>query len=104
MTVVLTTEPLRVGLGDLLDADQKGKWWLVGAAWSGDPLVDREEPISLKPAKRRKNAEGEEVLLDLARQQGMNTDVRRSVFVVLTTSEVGISVKLVPRSYTPPFP
>ncbi len=87
MKTVPATEPLRIGLTDLLDADTKGKWWLVGAGWSGDPLVDRQQ----EPQKKRKRDmedEDEDRLLKVARKQGMNTDVRRSIFVVLMTSEV----------------
>lgn len=80
-------EPLRVSLDDLHSADTRGKWWLVGAAWSGDPLVERQES-----SKRALNTRGEDVaenaLLKLAKKQGMNTDVRRSIFVVLMSSEV----------------
>ena len=65
-------------------ADTKGKWWLVGAAWGGDPLVDRmAEPIT-------ETKETDNTLLKLAKKQGMNTDVRRSVFVVLMSSDVCI--------------
>lgn len=92
---VLAYEPLRVSLSDLLSAETKGKWWLVGAGWSGNPLVDRrteDNGPSVKAGRGKKQKEvkeDEEVLWDLARKQGMNTDVRRSVFVVLMTSEVG---------------
>lgn len=83
--VVLASEPLRVSLADLLNADKKGKWWLVGAGWSGNPLVEHEK----RPVPEAKEDDTEEAALyDLARKQGMNTDVRRSVFVVLLTSEV----------------
>lgn len=88
---LLAPEPLRVGLNDLLSADSRGKWWLVGAGWSGNPLVEQASSLSFDTKKKQKKtaaeAEDEEVLLDLARKQGMNTDVRRSVFVVLLTSE-----------------
>ena len=76
-------EPLRVSLDDLNKADSKGKWWLVGAAWGGDPLVERQLGTS---EKKEKSVENE--LLKLARRQGMNTDVRRSIFVTLMSSDV----------------
>ena len=86
-------DPLRVSLDDLHSADTRGKWWLVGSAWSGDPLVERQGT-----SKRASNTRDEDVLenslLKLAKKQGMNTDVRRSIFVVLMSSEVG-PVKLV---------
>lgn len=89
---LLAPEPLRVGLNDLLSADSRGKWWLVGAGWSGNPLVEQATTLSFDNNKKKQkkttaDAEDEEVLLELGRKQGMNTDVRRSVFVVLLTSE-----------------
>lgn len=87
---LLAPEPLRVGLQDLLNADARGRWWIVGAGWSGNPLVEKAAELAAagKPVKEKKtDREDEEVLLELARKQGMNTDVRRSVFVVLLTSE-----------------
>ena len=71
-------------LADILLSETKGKWWLVGAAWSGDPLVDHTEKVSKPTPENMEN----EKLLKLARDQGMNTDIRRSIFIVLMTSEV----------------
>jgi nucleolar MIF4G domain-containing protein 1 len=86
--VVLAYEPLRVSLDDLHTAESKGKWWLVGAAWGGDPLVDRQDTT-----KASENTDANDIsnntLLKLARKQGMNTDIRRSIFVVLMSSDVG---------------
>lgn len=84
-------EPLRVSLADLHQADSKGKWWLVGAAWSGNPLVDRQEaePAQDDVTLDDSEALATKALLKLARKQGMNTDVRRSVFVTIMSSEVG---------------
>lgn len=83
---VLAHEPLRVSLEDLHTAKSKGKWWLVGAAWGGDPLIDRQDTT-----KADEKAEASDVssraLLRLARKQGMNTDIRRSIFIVLMSSD-----------------
>nr|XP_018267412.1 MIF4G/MA4 domain-containing protein [Kwoniella dejecticola CBS 10117]OBR89570.1 MIF4G/MA4 domain-containing protein [Kwoniella dejecticola CBS 10117] len=94
---LLAYEPLRVSLSDLLSADKKGKWWLVGAGWSGNPLVEREQQLASSTTltvksdelakKDQEDVTDEEALLELARKQGMNTDVRRGVFVVLLSSE-----------------
>lgn len=84
---VVAHEPLRVSLDDLHSSDKKGKWWLVGSAWSGDPLVDAQKN-KLAATKKALLADSENPLLALARRQGMNTDVRRSVFVVLMSSDV----------------
>ncbi|KAF8071844.1 hypothetical protein FPV67DRAFT_1482904 [Lyophyllum atratum] len=82
---VLAHEPLRVSLADLHSAGTKGKWWLVGAAWGGDPLVDRQAEV--KAIKVAENADPAGDLGKLARRQGMNTDIRRSIFVVLMSSD-----------------
>lgn len=79
-------EPLRVSLEDLRTAETKGKWWLVGAAWAGDPLADRQQVASKRTSEVTDSSENHS-LLKLARKQGMNTDIRRSIFVVLMSSE-----------------
>lgn len=74
-------------MDDLHNAESKGKWWLVGAGWSGDPLLDRQTS-----GKADEKADAGDInnntLLKLARKQGMNTDIRRSIFVVLMSSDV----------------
>ncbi|PPQ83942.1 hypothetical protein CVT26_008765 [Gymnopilus dilepis] len=82
---ILGHEPLRVSLEDLHSAKTKGKWWLVGAAWGGDPLVDKREEFA--KAAFEEKAQEESDLVKLARSQGMNTDIRRGIFVVLMSSD-----------------
>uniref|UniRef100_A0A8D0GCL9 Nucleolar protein with MIF4G domain 1 n=1 Tax=Sphenodon punctatus TaxID=8508 RepID=A0A8D0GCL9_SPHPU len=66
---------LRVSLDSLLAADQIGRWWIVGSSWSGAPMLDSTTPqVSSK-------------ILELARKQRMNTDIRRNIFCVLMGSE-----------------
>lgn len=101
--LVLAHEPLRVSLEDLHSAESKGKWWLVGAAWGGDPLVDAQAssnvPANETALETDADALSENALLKLARKQGMNTDVRRGIFVVLMSSDVRatLSSSLPPR-------
>jgi nucleolar MIF4G domain-containing protein 1 len=87
--IVLAHEPLRVSLADLHSADTRGKWWLVGAAWGGDPLAERAAVAvdMVQQPQHHKQENTDDALLRLARKQGMNTDVRRSVFVVLMSSD-----------------
>ncbi|RXK39733.1 hypothetical protein M231_02926 [Tremella mesenterica] len=80
---LMASEPLRVSLNDLLNADVRGKWWLVGAGWSGNPLAEVQPTRSRKKTK----IDEEQALLKIARKQGMNTDIRKAVFIVLMTSE-----------------
>lgn len=91
---MLAHDPLRVSLSDLLSASTKGKWWLVGAAWSGNPLVDAQTDPNIAEQKKLREVEanGEDELMKLARKQGMNTDVRRRVFVVIMGSSVSCRI------------
>eukprot|EP00731_Ephydatia_muelleri_P023885 Em0016g156a len=70
---------LKITFQDLLEANEKGRWWIVGSAWSG-----REARAS-----NAASSEGgsEAWVLDLARKQRMNTDVRKNIFCILMTSE-----------------
>ncbi|CAG4982193.1 unnamed protein product [Colias eurytheme] len=70
--------PLNIRLEDLLRAHERGKWWVVGSAWEGERNI--EEPAKRVPAH-------DEKLLQLAREQRMNTDVRRSIFCVIMSAE-----------------
>ena len=85
--VVKPHEPLRVTLEDLRSAENRGKWWLVGAAWNGDPLAGNTGD----PMRTEAVTDQEDVFMKLARKQGMNTDIRRSIFVVLMSSEVRLT-------------
>lgn len=90
------TEPLRIGLKDIKESDKRGKWWLVGASWAGRPS-EQEAPASKKGEKKAKDDDSDEDMLDgedggmpdlaeLAREQMMNTDVRRSIFVAVLSA------------------
>lgn len=81
-------DALRVSLDDLRSADTKGKWWLVGAAWAGDPLVDKQTDTRMQSMDNSNKDSAGEQLLMLAKKQGMNTDIRRSIFVVVMSSDV----------------
>ncbi|XP_061660949.1 nucleolar MIF4G domain-containing protein 1 [Syngnathoides biaculeatus] len=72
---------LRVSLDNLLSAEQVGRWWIVGSSWSGAPMISEQEDKS--------DFQGQFTakVLELARKQRMNTDVRRNIFCVLMTSE-----------------
>ncbi|KAI8956549.1 hypothetical protein F5Y11DRAFT_342662 [Daldinia sp. FL1419] len=85
-------QPLRMGLQDIRNADKHGKWWLVGASWSGG----RGNPDNQgKAPKDEDGADADEMMADvgddlgipdlwqLAREQGFNTEVRQRIFVAL---------------------
>ncbi|KAG8729656.1 suppressor of glycerol defect, partial [Ceratobasidium sp. 423] len=88
---VMSHEPLRVSLEDLHSSSKRGKWWLVGSAWGGNPLVENQNAKAAQSSKTKEKstsaAQVTEQLMQLARQHGMNTEVRRNIFVVLVSSD-----------------
>ncbi|KAJ2854312.1 suppressor of glycerol defect, partial [Coemansia erecta] len=92
-------EPINIGLQDIREIETKGKWWLVGASWvgnqhtAGDGIGSSRSDASKVTASdmqgTRANEGNQEMerLLQLARSQHMNTDVRRSIFVTLLSSD-----------------
>ncbi|XP_055785189.1 nucleolar MIF4G domain-containing protein 1 isoform X1 [Salvelinus fontinalis] len=76
---------LRVSLENLLAAEQVGRWWIVGSSWSGVPMIGDQG----NKTSKQTTAEGKfsAKVLDLARKQRMNTDIRRNIFCVIMTSE-----------------
>ena len=76
---------LRIRLKDILEAEGRGRWWRVGAAWEGNQHVSGETKDSSKsssndlrspPAYIKEEQDMERKLLDLAAKYRMNTDTR----------------------------
>lgn len=88
------TEPLRIGLKDMEESDKRGKWWLVGASWAGrdgapGKQAERAEEDEDEDTNSMTLDSDEEVVPDLhelAREQNMNTDVRRSIFIAIMSA------------------
>ncbi|XP_072268700.1 nucleolar MIF4G domain-containing protein 1 [Pyxicephalus adspersus] len=74
---------LRVSLENLLEAEKVGRWWIVGSSWSGAPMIN--ESSGKVPAQSIGKVSAK--IMDLARKQRMNTDIRRNIFCVIMTSE-----------------
>lgn len=90
---IRASEPLRIGLKDIRDTDKRGKWWLVGASYKDEDRNDQD--LAAPQSKLRISPHSEDVemmdhgatdLLQLAREQRMNTDVRRSIFVSIMSA------------------
>ncbi|XP_062048912.1 nucleolar MIF4G domain-containing protein 1 [Lepus europaeus] len=79
-----TETQLRVSWDSVLNAEQTGRWWIVGSAWSGAPMID-----SSRHSQPQKELPGtvSSKILELARKQRMNTDIRRNIFCTIMTSE-----------------
>jgi nucleolar MIF4G domain-containing protein 1 len=83
------SEPLRIGLKDIQDSDKKGKWWLVGASWSGpteEEIHDSAAAVSGTAKRPRVEDSGTSDLAQLAREQRMNTEVRRAIFIAIMSA------------------
>ncbi|SGZ29552.1 BQ5605_C051g12533 [Microbotryum silenes-dioicae] len=79
-------EPLRITLSDIRNSSSRGKWWLVGAAWAGIAEAEVDTSCAGPPGGQR-SVGLEDGILKLARAHGMNTDVRRTIFVILMSGE-----------------
>ncbi|KAI8938264.1 hypothetical protein NX059_005923 [Plenodomus lindquistii] len=85
------TEPLRVGLNDIKDTDKKGKWWLVGASWRNEPGSQEAVQETSTPRQQVQTLENEDDdsevdLVQLAREQRMNTDIRRAIYISIMSA------------------
>lgn len=75
---------LRISWDSILNAEQTGRWWIVGSVWTGTPMIDNgQQKIAEKPPSGTVSGK----ILELARKQRMNTDVRRNIFCTIMTSE-----------------
>lgn len=93
------TEPLRISLADVKDTDKKGKWWLVGASWKGNEPTITKPPPEFNLNNSTEDTTGDistpedlaastaAISLDaLAKASGMNTSVRRAIFISLLSA------------------
>jgi nucleolar MIF4G domain-containing protein 1 len=89
---IRASEPLRIGRSDIKDIERKGKWWLIGASWRGNGDDGVPELDAFRDKRMTRDPDPidpqEADLLELARQYGMNTSVRRSIFIsVMSASD-----------------
>lgn len=82
---------LNITLDDLLNVDKRGKWWVVGSAWTGNINDIGAASKSITKSSRKEEQKFSQQLLELARKQRMNTDDRRNIFCIIMSAEVGLS-------------
>jgi nucleolar MIF4G domain-containing protein 1 len=75
---VQQTNMLNVSLEDYLNVNEQGRWWIVGSAWQKQSIEN----------KHKIEQQFDQKINKLAKQQHMNTDIRRLIFGTLLTSEV----------------
>lgn len=77
-------ESLRITVDDIRNAPSKGRWWKVGAKW--DPEAAGGVSSASVFSNQRSDATDNKIM-KAAKAHGMNTDVRRSIFASLMTSD-----------------
>lgn len=81
------TEPLRIGLNDIRNSKKRGKWWLIGASWSGHSKEIEENLSSTSKNEMTRHQNPEFIdLIQLAREHRMNTDIRRVIFFTIMSA------------------
>ncbi|KFM59175.1 Nucleolar MIF4G domain-containing protein 1, partial [Stegodyphus mimosarum] len=78
-------QELAISYEDLLKADERGRWWIVGSAWSERDVPDdktEHDQTSILP-----KTHVSEKILELAQRHHMNTEVRKSIFCIIMTAE-----------------
>lgn len=94
MRSIRAGEALRIGLRDLRESDKRGKWWLIGASYKDEGQDNVEGEATSKMNVGSKDASTEVMitvgastdLVQLAQQQRMNTEVRRSIFIAIMSA------------------
>lgn len=81
ITLSAALEPIQVLLDDIRHADERGKWWLVGAAWKGDGSTVNRAQVA------RTLADAKQLWTQLAGAHLMNSDVRKAVFISIKQAE-----------------
>lgn len=80
-------EPLRISLEDIRNIESKGKWWLVGSSWhpqTASEVTEKENNSSSATSNRNEELEKIE---KLAKAQRMNTELRKSIFSTIVSSD-----------------
>lgn len=85
----LSDNQLNVGLKDFLQAEEAGRWWLVGSAWDGRAPNKDSNKASTNISSKVSTVVGSvsQKLMDVAKKLRMNSDIRRSIFFVLMSSQ-----------------
>lgn len=91
---------LNITYNDLINSDELGRWWIVGSAWNlkennAKKAENKDENVDSMTKKKSTattsttlgGEQFSERILKLAREQHMNTDVRRAVFCILVSAE-----------------
>lgn len=79
--------PLKIHLEELLQADERGRWWIVGSAWAGNDGTRENRSRPEENATEHITSSFSSELLDLAQKMRMNTDARKNIFCAIMTAD-----------------
>ena len=76
--------PFEIGYEEILSVESRGRWWIVGSAWSGEETSTKSNKVQQSvPGGPEFNSK----LITLARKMRMNTDTRKNIFCTLMSAE-----------------
>lgn len=79
---------LKVSWADLISAESKGRWWIVGSAWTNRDTTTSETKNADAPSEELSVVENvSRDVKECARRQRMSTTDRKNIFCVLMTAE-----------------
>uniref|UniRef100_A0A0K0F682 MI domain-containing protein n=1 Tax=Strongyloides venezuelensis TaxID=75913 RepID=A0A0K0F682_STRVS len=83
---------LGMSVDDLLNASERGRWWIVGSAWqpSGNPLS--KENSGLLNNRKSNFMNFDPSLLELAKKAKMNLEHRKNIFCIIMSGEDPLDV------------
>lgn len=74
-----------MNVDDIIHISERGRWWLVGSAWSSTASVLKNKTDSKFVEQTLKFSAP---LLQIARKAKMNTAIRRDIFCTIMSSTV----------------
>jgi nucleolar MIF4G domain-containing protein 1 len=90
-------DAIKVNLDDIESIEERGKWWLVGSAWKGNEVANKESNNKIDNIENVNDnlLDDEDQLsssldvnwMELAIQCRMNTDIRRAIFISIMSAE-----------------
>lgn len=78
---------LPMSMDDIMHVDERGRWWLVGAAWFPTTAVPKNESDEKLVGQTLKFSSS---LLELAKKAKMSTVIRRDIFCTIMASTVNL--------------
>ena len=89
---IKASEPLRISLKDLQESERRGKWWLVGSSYKDEDQYHSPQEINASTGLNENvddtilEGDGAGDLVQLAKEQRMNTSIRQSIFIAIMSA------------------